>query len=319
MRLNKILFLLLLLCAPIISAQTAGFNYQALILDEEEIQIPGTDATEKVPLALTDIAIRFTITNEAGIEYIEIHNIITDENGMIALIVGSGTATYATFSDIVWDGEVKNLNVELNILDGSEEFVFLDSQKILYLPYPKNKMGLVVVADDLERDETFKNPQEGDQIWNTSCNCMQIFNGNTWVSQIVDGINGISKSKGTLSLGGSLIRPTEITTSASNTLAIKGLQKSTSSNDYIVVVDGETGVLKQKTKQDITEITERVVYSEEGQLEFTTPLSTLDHENIVVYRNGIRIDFTIMNSTTIQLESEAICYKNDHIRIVQTN
>ena len=319
MRLNKIVLLLLLMCAPIISAQTAGFNYQALILNEEEIQIPGTDAIEKVPLALADVALRFTITNEVGIEYTEVHTTITDENGMVSLIVGTGTPTYASFSNIIWDGEVKSINVELNILDSNEGFVFLDAQDILYLPYPKNKLGLVVVDGDIEREDTFINAKEGDQIWNKSCNCMQVFNGDDWVSKIIDGVNGISKLGGTLSLGGPLIQPTEITTTENNTLAIKGLEKSTNINDYVVVVDGQTGILKKKEIQEITKITERVIYSKEGQLEFTTPLSTRNHKNIEVYRNGIRIDFTIMNSSTIQLESEAICYKNDHIRIVQTN
>ena len=46
-------------------AQTAGINYQALILNSEEIQIPGADVEEnQVPLGLEEVSFRFSITDE---------------------------------------------------------------------------------------------------------------------------------------------------------------------------------------------------------------------------------------------------------------
>ena len=81
---HKILLFLFLLTNSIVFGQTAGFNYQALILNSTEIQIPGTDISEnKVPLGLEDVTLRFSITNEDGIEYIEEHTVTTDENGMV--------------------------------------------------------------------------------------------------------------------------------------------------------------------------------------------------------------------------------------------
>ena len=120
-----------------------------------------------------------------------------------------------------------------------------------------------------------------------------------------------------MTLGGSLTRATAITTSALNTLALKGLQTSTSNNDHMIVTDAATGILKQKSISDLTQQSQIVLLSKEGQLEFNTPRTITNVEKIDVYRNGIHVDFTVLNTNTIQLESEAICYKNDKIRIVQ--
>ncbi|MDD7914253.1 hypothetical protein [Polaribacter ponticola] len=130
---HKICFFFLLLTSAIALGQTPGFNYQALILNNEEVQIPGTDVTEnKIPLSSEDIILRFTITNEAGIEYTEEHKITTEENGMVSIIVGEGTPINFRFEDILWDGKLKYLNVELNILSNNDGFVFRYSKDTLH-------------------------------------------------------------------------------------------------------------------------------------------------------------------------------------------
>ena len=147
---RKIWLFLFLMTSTIVLGQTPGFNYQALILNNEEVQIPGTDVTNnKIPLSLEDITLRFTITNDVGIEYTEEHTITTDENGMVSVIVGEGTPINFTFEDINWDGKLKYLNVELNIISNSEGFVFLDTQKILYIPHPSNGTGNVRIVNTL--------------------------------------------------------------------------------------------------------------------------------------------------------------------------
>jgi hypothetical protein len=135
--LRKIVLLFFLLGVYFIHAQTAGLNYQALILNTKEIQIPGTNVSEnQVPLGLEEVIFRFSISNQNEIEYIELQSIITDENGMVSLIVGEGIPTNSTFDNITWDGELKYLNVEINILSNNEGFIFLDTQKILSIPSP---------------------------------------------------------------------------------------------------------------------------------------------------------------------------------------
>ena len=372
--LNKIWLLILLFGTTILCAQTPGFNYQALILNTEEIQIPGTNVTEnKVPLGLQDVILRFTITNDVGIEYTEEHTITTDENGMVSVIVGEGIPTNYTFSNIIWDGKLKFLNVELNITGNTDGFVFLDTQKILYIPHPSsgtgninivntignltppynygdliwltsfgsnknptlmiwnganwvpvnqdydptNELGLIVVTNTTSRDAKFTKPIIGDQVWNKSCECLQVFNGSNWATITTKAINGLYKDGNTTKLGGVLIQPTEITTNTVNTLALKGLQQSTSNNDQIIVANKDTGILKQQSLSAIIQQKQLIIFAIDGQLEFSTPLNITSIDKIDVYRNGVRISFTAINNTTIKLESEARCYKNDKIRIVQ--
>jgi len=134
---KKIILFLFLLGASFLQGQTPGFNYQAVILNTSEIEIPGTNIKEnQVPFGLEDITFRFSISNKNNIEYIEEQTVTTDASGMVSLIVGEGTPISATFNDIVWDGEEKYLNVEIDILSNNDGFIFLDAQKILYIPPP---------------------------------------------------------------------------------------------------------------------------------------------------------------------------------------
>ena len=316
--LKKILFLLSMCIAPIMYAQTAGFNYQALILNTKDIEIPGTDVTKgKVPLRLEEVRLQFTITSETHEEYAEEHHVTTDEHGMISLIVGEGFPLNSSFESIRWDGKPKHLNVAINILSNNEGFVFLDTQKILYLPYPKNEMILMVVEDDAHKNTIFEAPKSGVQVWNESCQCIEVFNGLTWVSQISNGTNGIRKTKGMLVLGGALSQATQITTTSANTLSIKGLSISLHKDNNVIVTDTITGVLKQMPISNLLQKTQIEIVSEEGQLEFKTPKMITSLHKIDVYRNGIRVEFSAINERTIKLEPEAICFKNDKIRIVQ--
>lgn len=380
--LGNILPLLFFMSASFLYAQTPGFNYQALILNNEEIQIPGTDVkANQVPLGLEDVVFRFSISNESSTEYIEKQTVTTDENGMVSLIVGEGTPVNSKFSDIVWDGKLKYLNVEIDILNNNEGFVLLDKQRILYIPHPStgasgvsivdrlaglsppynlgdlvwvenydnngvptlliyngtdwmaassvsndsddsDEFGLLAVANDAERDSLFNPAIIGDQVWNEACGCLQVNNGTDWVSvksEIETVSNGLSMDGNSINLGGDLEKPTFINTSLTNTLAITGLEESTSVNDDVLILEEDTGVLKKRSLSSLVQRSEIVLTAVDGQLLFPTPLPITSISKIDVYRNGARISFRKINTTTIELELEAICYKGDKIRIVQIN
>ena len=182
--LKKILFLLFLSNAAFLCAQTPGINYQAIILNNATIEIPGTDVAEnQVPLGLEEITFRFSISNDLEIEYIEEQTVFTDKNGMISLIVGDGNPINATFSDIVWDGQLKFLNVEINILSDNDGFVFLDTQKILYVPHPSNGTSQVFIMNSLE--ELTPPYNKGDLIWTENYDesgnpSIMIYDGTAW-------------------------------------------------------------------------------------------------------------------------------------------
>jgi hypothetical protein len=364
-------------------AQSAGINYQALILNSEVIQIPGADVEQnQIALGLEDVSFRFTITNETLQDlYIEEQSTTTDENGMVSLIVGSGTPLFSTFEAIVWNGTLKYLNIEIDIHSQNQGYVFLDTQKILYLPQsgtgstidiinnmtnvpmadngigdiiwvldvdgvgnpslmvwdgtqwkpaqmdydPENEFALIVALDDNDRDLQFANPVTGEQVWNQACDCIQVYDGTVWtdINPLADiiatnGVN-IDAATTTVKLGGALLEPTKLTTDATNTLSIDGLQEITSTIDKnVVLIDTSSGVISRTPLSNIfqEEVT-LTIAANDGQNLFATPLPITTPSKVNVYRNGIRIDFIVFSSTIVELEPTAVCFAGDEIRIVQ--
>lgn len=379
------LLFLIMFCSNAL-AQYPGFNYQAMILTNQNIEIPGTDVSKSnVPLSLENIVVRFTISNEETDEYIEKHSTTTDEFGMISLIVGDGQPFYDySFNNIIWDGKPRYLKVEFDIEKDNDGFFELDNQKILYIPQVSsnsnsgngygnikivnnlqdlipphnegdlvwitsygdsndstllifdsnnwvpvnedfdshNELDLIVVENNINRDAIILEPKTGNKVWNIECKCIQVYNDTEWVSITTNVSNGIITENNTIKLGGKLTEATTLTTEGKNTLAIKGLNLSENENDNVLMLDPNTGVLKQKPFSEFSNFnqlkrTEIIIYAKEGQLKFQTPLDITSKDRINVYRNGINIGFEIVNNTTIQLEPEAICYSEDQIRIVQ--
>ena len=113
-------------------AQTDGLNYQAVIIDPDPEEIPGIDVTGNI-LPNKEINVRFTIYGNSGnTDYQEIHTTKTDEYGMINLVIGKGNSVAGKFTEIYWDGSIKNLKVEIN-LDGT--YSDLSDQELLFIPY----------------------------------------------------------------------------------------------------------------------------------------------------------------------------------------
>ena len=115
----KRLLLLTLLLVTVFQgfSQTKGISYQAVILNPQEQEIPGTNVQGNI-LANSAVAIQFTVVNESGSEeYQEQHSTRTDKYGMINLLIGTGTPTSSNdFADVFWDGTTKKLKVEIDFL-----------------------------------------------------------------------------------------------------------------------------------------------------------------------------------------------------------
>lgn len=100
--------------------------------------------------------------------------------------------------------------------------------------------------------------------------------------------NGLTKTGGNVQLGGNLVQPTTIFTN-SNTLAIKGLQTGTAS-DNLVAIDPTTGILKISPTQ--------TAYTEPWQVSNSTTLATLNTQNIYQKGNIGIGDFSSSNPLT---------------------
>ncbi len=132
--------------------------------------------------------------------------------------------------------------------------------------------------------------------------------------------NGLYKNQNnTIELGGTLEKPTSIQTSPANTLAISGLQNGDIIQDEVVTVNPATGVLKKVNASSLVTINESIHIGEDGQTMFQTPANINDFKKVHVYRNGVRLTATYVNSNTIKLEEGVSCLAGDEIRIVQYN
>lgn len=131
--------------------------------------------------------------------------------------------------------------------------------------------------------------------------------------------NGLSNDNGNAQLGGPLIKPTTISTSPTNTLAITGLQNGNVDTDSLLVVAPVTGVVRKISTSVLTSdgLMSVVLATSNGQRRFATPASITSLKKIQVYRNGINVEFSKVDDGQIELEIQAACYVNDEVKIIQ--
>src|ERR1035437_5598089 len=120
-------------------AQLRGINYQAVAIDENGNQIPGTDLNG---IANNNtIAVRFSILSASptgAILYQETHTTNTDQYGLFSLIIGDGTATnagqYQHIIDLPWLAANQFLKVEIDIKNNGN-FKLMSDQPFMAVPY----------------------------------------------------------------------------------------------------------------------------------------------------------------------------------------
>jgi hypothetical protein len=134
----KKIYLLTLLLFSLFSNAQNGITYQAVILNPKGEELPGAD-NSRSPLVNQTICLRFKIIKPVAIvEYQETQLTTTDEFGMVNLIIGTGTqtgGTAANFAAVTWDGNPKNLIVEVDVLGTCSNFIEISNQPFTYVPY----------------------------------------------------------------------------------------------------------------------------------------------------------------------------------------
>lgn len=143
---KNLLILFLVFTSWVAYGQQNGLNYQAVILDPNPIEIPGQVISGQ-PLANGNVWLRFTLISKEGIDYEEIHVAKTDAFGLVNLVIGkgvpawnigsnaaSGESKYKQFDSIVWDENLKKLNVSVNF-NGSSTFTEVSNQLLTFTPY----------------------------------------------------------------------------------------------------------------------------------------------------------------------------------------
>ena len=175
-------------------------------------------------------------------------------------------------------------------------------------------------GNGVPNNTTAPNATAGDVYVNNTTGVIYAYNGTNWVNSSVtpSANNGLLvDASNTIQLGGVLIKPTTIQTDATNTLAVTGLENGDTTQDDIVTVNNTTGQLRKVSASNL--LTEEVInlIATDNQLIFNSGFTLQTTDKINVFRNGVRIDFTVVSPTIIEIEPDAICYAGDQIKIIQ--
>jgi hypothetical protein len=127
----------LLCCFYAAHAQTPlkTINYQALIVDQAAIQVPGGVVQPQLYLN-KDIWVKFGIYAGTTLQFEELHKTKTDAYGLINLEIGAGDNTNAagTFASLNWGGPVKKLVTQVSF-DLGAKYTDVSNRGLNYLPY----------------------------------------------------------------------------------------------------------------------------------------------------------------------------------------
>ena len=246
-----------------------------------------------------------------------------------ALVYNTDTECVYAFDGVIWKNlcnepniTVSNISPTVNTIG---DFWFDNTNNIVSIWNGNNWLPININPrrGNGPPNNSINNPIAGDIYVDQSTGDIFTFNGTNWVplNQSIAANNGVSITSNTIQLGGTLITPTVITTNTLNTLAIQGLDDTIleNSNNSIVVVDNTSGVLKKVTATNLVSQDQIVIIATNGQTQFAAPRVITDIDKLDVYRNGARIEFSLVNATTIEIDPEAICFEGDEIRIVQIN
>jgi hypothetical protein len=100
--------------------------------------------------ANTAVTTRFTLhqnTADGAIEYQETHALTTNAQGLMATVMGQGTAAQNTFASINWANTTKFLQVEVDLGNG---YVDLGTQQLMSVPYSiQSQTALTIRNTDL--------------------------------------------------------------------------------------------------------------------------------------------------------------------------
>lgn len=146
-----------------LAAQSDGLSYQAVIINENAQEIPGVDVVGNY-LSEAKLEVRFTIYDEyEAVLFQEIQSTETDPYGMINLIIGQGDITGESnfeFDEIDWNGEPKDLMVEISIGESTADFEALSREELLFVPYAYHRnmtaTGYLIVDGETTLNDDFE-------------------------------------------------------------------------------------------------------------------------------------------------------------------
>lgn len=187
---KKILILLISVLSFSLYAQAPqGLNYQATVRNSSGILITNQN-----------VYFRFNIMQNSATSvpvYSETHYVPTDDLGQVNCVIGQGTATTGTFSQIDWSNGTYFLGIELNIGSG---YLAMGTTQFLSVPYALfagnvsgNSINLQQVTDN--GNTTDRIVTDTNRI-GVRVNTIGGDNGNTYfgLTSLIQGTNGSNRA-----------------------------------------------------------------------------------------------------------------------------
>ena len=142
--------------------QRSGISYQALILNTSEVELPGANQKDS-PLRNKEICLQFSLIDETGnYEYIEHVRTTTDSQGMVNLVIGTGTPVGGSqWSDIEWSAAMKSLKVDFDITGQCNDFEALSLQQLTAVPFALYAPGAGTAGPQGEAGEPGEDGEDG--------------------------------------------------------------------------------------------------------------------------------------------------------------
>lgn len=227
---------------------------------------------------------------------------ITSNSQIIKILNGTGSVINAT-----------QLDIDKNALGG-----LLNTSPV------SDSLSVIISTNTVIRDSivSLLNKATTNSLLITNGTLTSTVNGVTsspGVPIISSANNGLTGTNGNLQLGGSIIKPTTLSTTATNTLSITGLQAGDITTDDLLTTTPGTGIVRKISSDMLgTNVFQLIaIVSANGQKQFATPHKITDIKKIQVFRNGINVEFTQVDDTHIELENQAACYAEDEVKIIQ--
>ena len=135
---NKTILVLMFLISAVVFAQEKrnGITYQAVIINNNEEGLPGVN-NSNAPFIDNQICIKATIKDENGtIEYEEVIKTLTDQYGMINIVIGTGDPiTTTSWDQISWSAASKSLQVDVDLTAQCYSFQNVSLQELTSVPF----------------------------------------------------------------------------------------------------------------------------------------------------------------------------------------
>lgn len=127
MKTAAILFLALFILHDSVAAQSPqGISYQAVVRDVNSQLVTDTDVSVRVSILPGSV--------NGDPVLIETHSTATNENGLLALVIGSGVPETGTLSSINWGDGPYFLKTEIDP-DGGSDYSIVATTQLLSVPY----------------------------------------------------------------------------------------------------------------------------------------------------------------------------------------